>query len=70
MKFIKSFLNDLIDIKEVWTCSYVVSFLSLTDDKKFEKIMKESETKKEIDKLENLTTFSGTTQINISAGGY
>ena len=70
MKFLKSFLNDLRDIKEVWTCSYVINFLSLIDDKKFEKIMKESENKKEIDKLENLMTFSGTAQINISAGGY
>jgi hypothetical protein len=29
MKFLKSFLNDLRDIKEIWTCSYMISFLSL-----------------------------------------
>ena len=59
MKFLKGFLNDLRDIKEVWTCSYVISFLSLNDDKKYEKIMKESENKKDLEKLENVMTFTG-----------
>jgi len=70
MKFLISFLNDLSDIKEIWTNSYVVSFLSLIDDEKFAAIMKESENKKELDKLENCMTFTGTSQVNISAGGY
>ena len=51
MKFLISFLNDLSDIKEIWTNSYVVSFLSLIDDEKFAAIMKESENKKELDKM-------------------
>ena len=59
MKFLKGFLNDLRDIKEVWTCSCVISFLSLNDDKKYEKIMKESENKKDLEKLENVMTFTG-----------
>ena len=44
-------MNDLSDIKEIWTNSYVVSFLSLIDDDKFAAIIKESEIKKELDEL-------------------
>jgi len=60
MKFLNSFLNDLRDLKEVWTNPYVISFLIEKDDKKFEKIMKEGENKKELD-MEHIMTFTGST---------
>ena len=59
MKYLKSFIDDLKASHEIWANEYVINFLSLKDDAKFEKIMKNSEKEKEIEKIKDMINFNG-----------
>ncbi|KRX00859.1 Phox homologous domain [Pseudocohnilembus persalinus] len=70
MKYLKSFIDDLKASPEIWSNEYVVNFLSLKDDQKFEKIMKHSEKEKEIQKIKDMANFTGLQKIRLTNSTY
>lgn len=70
MKFLQSFLNDVKEVPEIWSSQYVVDFMSLKDEKKFDKIFKEAEKEKEIEKIIHLQNFEGKIKLDFTGASY
>lgn len=48
----------------------MIDFLSMKEDQKFEKIMKQSEKEKEISKIQDMTNLKGHYKINFTNSSY